>query len=221
MKWLDNCKLFANIEASEFNEINRRYIVKKTYSKKSAIAHEGDICSCIGIVISGTIELQTIYPSGKVLTHLRLSQSDVFGEALLFNEKNTYPIYIKALSDCQIGYIDRQDLLTIFTDYPQILNNFLMLMSDKLLILNKKIRNLSLDTLDKRVANFLLQTYKKRGSKMFNTGISRKAMAEMMSVQRPSLSRTLAKMREDGIIDFTGDAFKIIDFDKLENILLN
>ncbi len=221
MKWLDHCKLFANIEASEFNKIEKRFIVEKKYAKKSTVAHEGDICHSIGIVISGTIELQTIYPSGKVLTHLRLNQSDVFGEALLFNEKNAYPIHIKALKDCQIGYIDKQDLLTLFSDYPQILNNFLMLMSDKLVILNKKIRNLSLDTLDKRVANFLLQTYKKRGSKMFNVGMSRKAMAEMMSVQRPSLSRTLAKMREDGIIDFVGDAFKIIDFDKLENILLN
>ncbi len=221
MNWLDNCILFNNIETRALAEINDKFITKKTYAKKNTIAHEGDICQTIGLVQAGKIELQTIYPSGKVLTHLRLKQSDVFGEALLFNAHNKYPIFIKALSDCQIGYIDKRDLLIIFNQYPQILNNFLMLMSDKLLILNKKIRNLSLDSLDKRVANFLLQSYKKHASKMFNVGISRKAMAEMMGVQRPSLSRTLAKMREDGIIDFAGDSFKILDFNKLENILLN
>ncbi len=220
MNWLKDCKLFANFEEYQLSEIANHYIDNKTYSKKSTIAHEGDHCHTIGIIVNGTIELQTVYPSGKVLTHLRLKQSDVFGEALLFNKKNTYPINIKAVSDCQIGFIDKQNLLTIFNNYPQALTNFLMLMSNKLLILNKKIRNLSLDTLDKRVANFLLQAYKKSGHKMFKVGISRKAMAEMMGVQRPSLSRTLVKMRDNGIIDFTGDSFKITDFDKLENILL-
>ncbi len=221
MNWLSDCKLFKNIEAEQLNDIVNCHITKKRYAKKSTIAHEGDHCSSIGIVINGTIELQTVYPSGKVLTHLRLKQSDVFGEALLFNEKSAYPINVKAVSDCQIGFINKQNLLTIFKNYPPCLTNFLTLMSDKLIILNKKIRNLSLDTLDKRVANFLLQASKKNGHKMFKVGISRRAMAEMMGVQRPSLSRTLAKMREDGIIDFTGDSFKIIDFNKLENILLS
>ncbi len=219
MNWLKICKLFDKFEAVELQKIAKNHINKKKYQKASFIAQEGDICQAIGLVISGKIALQTLYPSGKIVTHLRISVGGVFGEALLFNEKNHYPLNVNAISDCQIGFIKKQDLLTIFSDYPQALNNYLMLMSNKLLLLNKKIHNLSLDTLDKRIANFLLQSYSKHGNKLFKTGISRKAMAEIMGVQRPSLSRTLSKMRQQGIIDFEGDSFKIVDLAALENIL--
>ncbi len=219
MNWLENCKLFDKFQAVQLKQLVKRYIRIKKYTKNNSIALEGDPCRAIGIVISGTIALQTLYPSGKILTHLQMSAGDVFGEALLFNESNRYPLNVSATSDCQIGFIQKQDLLTIFADYPQALDNYLMLMSKKLLLLNKKIHNLSLDTLDKRVANFLLQSYNKHGNKLFKTGISRKAMAEIMGVQRPSLSRTLSKMRQQGIIDFAGDSFKIIDLAALENIL--
>ncbi len=217
MHALQNCKLFNDFNDTELTEIAERYITKKRFYKDNFIANEGDICNTIGIVIKGQIALQTIYPSGKVLTHLNMKEGDVFGEALLFNQKNHYPIDIRALSECEIGFIAKQNLLIIFADYQQALNNYLMLMSQKLLLLNRKIRNLSLDTIDKRIANFLLQSYSKHGKKMFKTGMSRKAMAQM--IQRPSLSRTLSKMRNDGIIDYDGDSFKIIDFDKLEDIL--
>ncbi len=219
MHALKNCKLFDGFNDTELTEIAEHYITKKRFFKDNFIANEGDICSTIGIVLKGAIALQTLYPSGKVLTHLNMKESDVFGEALLFNQNSHYPIDIRALNDCEIGFITKQNLLIIFADYQQALNNYLMLMSQKLLLLNRKIRNLSLDTIDKRIANFLLQAYGKHGKKMFKTGISRKAMAQMMGVQRPSLSRTLSKMRNDGIIDYDGDSFKIIDFDKLENIL--
>ncbi len=219
MSVLKTCKLFDKFNDAQLAAIDEQHIVVKNYHKANYIAHEGDICKAIGIVMAGNISLQTLYPSGKVVTHLRLSAGGVFGEALLFNEKNHYPLNVSAISDCQIGFIKKQNLLIIFKDYPQALNNYLMLMSNKLLLLNKKIHNLSLDTLDKRIANFLLQTHRKTGNRLLNVGISRKAMAEMMGVQRPSLSRTLSKMRQRGIIDYAGDSFKIIDLTALENIL--
>ncbi len=218
--WQKKCVFFKNFDEAIINQtICPKHLVFKSYKKGETIAHEGDECHAIGIVKQGAIEIQTIYPSGKVLTHVRLVQGNVFGEAIIFNAKKTYPVTITAIEKCEIGYIHRQDLLTIFHDYPQALKNYLTLMSNRLMTLNKKIRHLSLDTLDKRVANFLLQTYKTSGNKLFSTGLSRKAMAEMMGVQRPSLSRCLVKMKNDGVIDFDGDSFKIVNLEALENIL--
>jgi len=85
--------------------------------------------------------------------------------------------------------------------------------------MNRKIKNLSLDTIRKRVANFLLMQYKQSGKKMFQTGMSRKAMSDLMGIQRPSLSRELIKMKEDGLIDYDGDTFKIVDLEALEDAL--
>jgi DNA-binding transcriptional regulator LsrR (DeoR family) len=43
---------------------------------------------------------------------------------------------------------------------------------------------------------------KTQNSDCVKHGITKKALAEKMGVQRTSLSRELAKMKEDGIIDF-------------------
>lgn len=220
MLWQENCIFFNNFAQDIVEqEIRPKYLRFYSYKKGQTIASEGEICTQIGIVRQGAVEVQTIYPSGKVLTHVRLTEGDVFGEALVFNPNNHYPVTIIAVEACEIGYIRKDHLLEIFHNYPAALNNYLTLLSNRLMTLNKKIRNLSLDTLDKRIANYLLQRYKKSGSKMFTTGLSRKAMAEMMGVQRPSLSRSLSQLKEDGAIDFSGDAFKIIDVTKLEKIL--
>lgn len=220
MLWQEKCVFFNDFEQDLVErEIRPKYLRFHSYKKGQTIASEGQICTHIGIVRQGAVEVQTIYPSGKVLTHVRLVEGDVFGEALVFNPNNHYPVTIIAVEASEIGYINKEHLLEIFHDYPAALNNYLMLLSNRLMTLNKKIRNLSLDTLDKRIANYLLQCYKQSGSKMFTTKLSRKAMAEMMGVQRPSLSRSLKLLKEDGAIDYSGNAFKIIDVTILEKIL--
>lgn len=45
-------------------------------------------------------------------------------------------------------------------------------------------------------------------------------MAELLNIPRPSLSRELIKMKEDGIIDYHKNKLKIIDIDLLEECLL-
>jgi len=43
-------------------------------------------------------------------------------------------------------------------------------------------------------------------------------MAEHMGIQRPSLSRELSRMREEGIIEFDKEFIVIKDLDDLNNL---
>lgn len=220
MQILTECILFRGFDSELIlNEIANKYVHIKKFNKGHVIAHEGDICQGISIVCTGTIELQSLYPSGKVLTLVRLTPGDVFGEAVVFGKEPTYPITAVAIQDAQVGFITKEELLDIFQLYPNALNNFLTILSNKLVTMNKKIKNLSLDTIRKRVANYLLSQYKQKKHLMFQTHLSRKSMAELMGIQRPSLSRELIKMKEDGLIDFDGDTFKILDLIALEDTL--
>ncbi len=45
---------------------------------------------------------------------------------------------------------------------------------------------------------------------------SRKKMAELLNIPRPSLSRELTNMRDEGIIDFDKNIIKIVDLDLLK-----
>jgi CRP-like cAMP-binding protein len=218
--WEQDCILFRGFDKQLLSDnIRSEYLRFKTYQKGEVVVHEGDPCHGIGIVKEGVVELQSIYPSGKVLTLVRLNKGDIFGEAVVFGKDPAYPITVVAITPVEIGFIHRDGLLDLFQHYPKALNNFLNVLTNKLTTMNRKIKNLSLDTIRKRVANYLLMQYKQSGKKMFQTGMSRKAMSELMGIQRPSLSRELIKMKEDGLIDYDGETFKIMDLEALEDAL--
>jgi Mn-dependent DtxR family transcriptional regulator len=46
--------------------------------------------------------------------------------------------------------------------------------------------------------------------------LKRNELAEFLNVSRPSLSREMIKMKDEGIIDFYKSSFKIIDIERLK-----
>lgn len=191
----------------------------KKYSKNETVVLEEDLCDAIGVVLSGSVELQTIFPSGKVITHLELGPADVFGEGLIFSQINTYPISIQSKGNTEILFIKKENLIHGLLHHPILLQNFLTLLSNKLYFMNSKVKILSLSTLRKKIALFLLTQYKEKNQLTFEVKLNRKRLSEHLAVERPSLSRELIRMKEDGLIDFEQSTFTIIDEDALEDEL--
>ena len=88
-------------------------------------------------------------------------------------------------------------------------------------MLNKKLKNLSYETLRQKITSFLLEIYHINKKALFQVNSSRKEMAEALGVPRPSLSRELINMKKDGLIDFHKNTFKILDLEAMEDILMN
>lgn len=200
---LKRCILFRDIKYEDLsNFLNMsNYIIKK-YPKGNMVVLEGSKCEELGILLEGSLEVQTLYPSGKLLTLAQLKPVEIFGEAILFSKVNKFPVTIGAIKDSKIMFIKKEDLISCLTNCHKFMENFLELLSNKLLILNKKVKMLSLESIRKKIENFLMEEYKKQGSNIIKVSLSRKEIAEHMGIQRPSLSRELIKMRKEGIIEF-------------------
>jgi len=221
VKALQKSVLFRRLNEDNIMALLRFLQVKtETYEKDSIIAFEGDKCTKLGIVASGKVELQNIYPSGKVATLTLLQEGESFGEAILFSDKDIYPISTVAKTRTTIIFIEKNAIMHGLTHHPILLDNFLKLLSNKLMMMNLKVKVLSLDTIRQKLCNYLLKEYKLQNSTMIQTAMSRKDMAEHMSIQRPSLSRELIKMKEEGLIDFDKSTIKILDVDALEDELI-
>ena len=209
--------LFRNLDEDQIQHLlNFIGFSEKTYSREESIVLEDDVCDSLGIVLKGRIELQTIFPNGNVITHMDLEKSDVFGEALLFSKFNKYPVHIQSITQSKVLFIKKDKLMHGLLHHPILLQNFLTLLSTKLFVMNNKVKILSLDTIRKKVAYFLIEQYKIQKSLKIKCSLSRKQMAEHLAVQRPSLSRELIKMKEDGLIEFDEKDFVITDLEDLE-----
>ncbi len=223
-KYLDSLKksiLFKNISTDEINNLISRvpYSISK-YNKDDVIAIEEDDCNSLGIILSGTVEIHKSFPSGKIVTINHFEAGNVFGEALVFSGNHKYPATIISSSNTEIMYINKDDVIKLMISDDRVLNNFVSVLSNRILMLNDRITNLSYDSIRKKIANIILVEYSKQKNKLLTLPFCRKKMAELLNIPRPSLSRELMKMKEEGIIDYHKNKLKILDIDLLEECLL-
>lgn len=222
LKLLQNNFLFKGIDSDNLKKIyeETKYHINK-YDKGEIIAHEEEECSTIGLILEGTIELQRIYPSGKYIVLNKLTLGDVFGEAIIFSKQENYPATVIALNQCSILYLDKVDMLELFSREKRILENFLELLSNKVLMLNSKIKNISFKNIKHRVINYILETMKLQKNSVIKLKESKESIAAALGIPRPSLSRELINLRDMGYIDFDRSNIKILDIDALEEEMFN
>lgn len=223
-KYLDNLNksiLFRGLNKDETNNLLSavQYNINK-YQKNDVVAIEDDDCNSLGIILSGTVEIHKPFPSGKIVTINHFEAGNVFGEALVFSGSHKYPATIISSSETEIMYISKEDIIKLMRSDDRVLNNFVSVLSNRILMLNDRITNLSYDTVRKKIANIILIEYSKQKKRLLILPFCRKKMAELLNIPRPSLSRELMKMKEEGIIDYHKDKLKILDMDLLEECLL-
>jgi CRP-like cAMP-binding protein len=212
-----SCILFQELSESEIVNLLQEIQLKKTsFQKDQIVALEGEECSRIGIVAKGTVEIQKIYLSGKTVTLARLRAGEVFGEVIIFSTTGIYPATILAAEETEIIFITKTDMVKLCSQNSQVLNNFMGLLSNKILALNKKLKNLSYQTIREKISGYLVDEYYQQKGSIIELPSSKKGIAEQLGIPRPSLSRELIHMKEEGLIDY--DKRKII-IKKLNNLV--
>lgn len=191
----------------------------KVFNRDEIIAFEGDPCVSIGIVVRGTVHIQRLYPSGKSITIEILRSGDNFGEALLFADPGVYPATLIATEQSTIFFIPRDEVLRLLEISPAFCSNMLRSLSNRILLLNRRIKGFTFGTVRQKVANYLLEEYARQKSRRLAMQWARHELADALGIPRPSLSRELISMREAGWILFDRKTIEIVQLNALEDCL--
>ena len=221
LKQLTKSTLFNNIDSLSIETIINESAGKIiSLKKESIIASEGDQCRHLGILLEGKLEVQKIFPSGKIVTIGEIKPNDTFAEAVLYSQQALYPSTIVAIAESSVLLLEKNNLSIAFSHYPALMQNFINLLSNKLLAINGRLRILSLDNIRKKICFLLLEEYRRQGKLTLQLKANREQMSQMLGVQRPSLSRELSALQDEGIIDFDKNNFIILDLEAIEEALL-
>lgn len=172
------------------------------YKKNSLIHFEGEKCTKFEIILSGKIVVNNIDESGKLLTISEFDADDIIGGNLLFSRQPYYPMTVSAQTPSEVLEIHREALFELLSSNPLFLRAYLEHISDNAFILGNKIKHHVNKTIRQSVLNYLNYESKRQNSRHIKLNTTKKALAERIGVQRTSLSRELAKMRDDGLIAF-------------------
>jgi len=163
----------------------------RKYRAGEFIAMQDEVCRSLLLLCSGNARSQMVSSEGKQLTVSTLSAPLLLAPAFVFSSVKHFPANIEAIDECEILAMNKESFLRFIREYPLAMNNFLQLVSDRVLMLSKKLKEFALQSLKSRLINYL---------RLHHSLISQTETAQILGVARPSLSRALSELIAEGCI---------------------
>ena len=157
-------------------------------TKNSVIAHEGDLCENVGIIVSGKVDIISYAFKGKEMLLNSLKAGDIFGNNLIFSSDPIYRGDVVAKEKCVIAFINKENLIYLLQNNQEFLTLYLQVQSDFGKSLNARIQLLSFTNAEERLFYY--------ASKNENVIVFKNvtSLAQQIGIQRETLSRLLTSL---------------------------
>ncbi len=175
----------------------------RTYPRNTLVHVEGDTCDKLEVILSGKAVIERIDENGGLMRVALFETDALLGGNLLFSAQPHYPMTVTAQTALEVLEIPREVLFDLLSHHARFLREYLETVSDHTFLLGDKIRHELRRGIRESLRNWLRQEAHRQHTLTLSLPMSKKELAERIGVQRTSLSRELAKMRQDGLIDFT------------------
>lgn len=215
--------LFANLTDKDieslFDVIGAR-VEKK--SPRDIVQRPTDEIGEICIILEGNLVEFSVKPNGDKAVLQSKVDGDMFGLPYCFTEKHRANTFITAATEACLLYINADSIFDVKATecpcQPLFLANLVRCVSEMMYDLKCNNDFMAIKGMRKKIAKFIYDKYIEQGSPVVQLGVDRNGMAKYLNVSRPSMSREMINMREEGIFDFRKDLVTINDPDMLRVI---
>lgn len=207
---------------NEISESDRAVICRNslavTYPKGTNI-HDGNECSGVIFVRSGSLRLYMMSENGKDITLYRLHKGDMcMLSASCVLQSITFDVFVDAEEDSDCFVVSGAAFAEISTRIPQIkifaLETAVSRFSDVMWVMQQIL----FMSMDKRLAIFLSDESARTNSDTVN--LTHEQIARYMGSAREVVSRMLKYFANEGIVEVSRKGIKILDKKRLRELTL-
>jgi CRP-like cAMP-binding protein len=193
------------------------------YRKNDIIINAGEKLESIGMVLSGEVAVIKENAAGNRVMMMLIGPGDLFGETVAFAGSPRWPATVQAQAASDIMFIPLGKIVgeceKMCSWHRGLISNMLRIIAERALMLNKKVEYLAIRSMRGKLSAYLLEEYKKAGTTTFSLPLKRNELADFLNVSRPSMSREMSRMRDEGVIDFHLSAITIKNMNGLKRML--
>lgn len=217
------CPLFKDTDREDLKKMMVCFnLAVKLYKKNELICLEGEKYIGLGVILAGRAAVTKENAVGKRIIMEIVEPGKMFGEMAAFSGSRVWPATVVAQEDSAAVFLPPDKIAgnceKQCISHRMLITNMLQIISGKALMLNRKVEYLAMKSLRGRIGALLLEEHKHKGTSTFMLSMKRNEIADFLNVTRPSLSREMCRMRNEGIIDFHMASIQIKDLDKLREI---
>lgn len=207
--------IFSNLNHDEMLEI-ASITTDRTFDKGEMVYKAGDQSEKLYVIHTGKVKIIRFTESGKEQVIRVLGPGEFLGELSLFSNQPMQD-YGEVIEKANMCVIEGNKLKELMGKYPSIGLKVMEELSKRLHKAENLIENINHNSVEKRLANTLLDLADDKG--IINLQISKKDLASKIGMTRETLSRRLSSFQDEGIIELVGHRkIIILDEDALHNI---
>ena len=211
---LEKLQLFMGIPGEDMERCLRSLdFQEKKFQKDSLIFHAGSMTKRLGLVLSGsvTIESTDIWGNCTILSHVGAGQ--VFAETYALLSNAVMLVDVRANEDCRILFLNVSDLSNYPFQFPWdeiLLKNLLKISAQKNLTLSGRSFHTSPKSARGRILSYLNTVSLQKNADEFDIPFNRQQLADYLNLERTNMSKELSRMQREGLIEFRKNHFKLL-----------
>ena len=211
---LKRTKIFAGVGDSEIESMLSCLGARlKTYKKGEYVFRQGEHITDITVLAEGSLHIQKDDYWGNRSILGEISAGEMFGEAYA-SDSCAILNDVVAVEDSAVIFFDVKRILTSCSNacrfHSIVVQNLFFAISEKNRKLVQKIGHMSKRTTREKLISYLSEQAKKQNSANFTIPFNRQQLADFLSVDRSAMSNELCKMRDEGLIEFEKNKFRLL-----------
>lgn len=207
--------LFTGIDFADCKRMVECFNIEvKKFRSGSCIADFTKPSDKIGIILKGSAVMVKYDINGIRTIIEKLEEQNLFGEYFTFSGASRSCIEVICETECEVMYVRYSELTKRCEKacgcHTRVVENLLMLMSEKALQLSERIEILSQRTIeDKLISCLKIIEEKTPAGKTPKIPFSTTALSDYLCVNRSALQREIAKLKNSGVLTISKRHFKL------------
>ena len=212
---LKKTKLFSGICEEEIGSMLSCLDARlREYKKSEYVLRQGERSDNITVLVSGELHIQMDDYWGNRTIINRIGVGEMFGEAYVASENGVLLNDVLAVEDSAVIFFDVRKVITVCSSacrfHSILVQNLFFAISDKNRPLVQKLGHISKRSTREKLISYLSEEAKKQNSSDFTIPFNRQQLADFLSVDRSAMSNELCKMRDEGLLKFEKNRFKLL-----------
>lgn len=185
-----------------------------TYKKGEYVLREGERIERLMMLVKGELHIQRDDYWGNRSIISMVGVGEMFGEAYAAPESGPLMNDVLAVEDSAVIFLDIGKLLTVCPNgckfHAMAVKNLFFAISEKNRKLVRKLGYMSRRTTREKLIAYLSEEAKRQNSGSFSIPFNRQQLADFLSVDRSAMSNELCRLRDEGIIEFEKNRFRLL-----------
>lgn len=185
-----------------------------TYKKGEYVLREGERIERLMMLVKGELHIQRDDYWGNRSIISMVGVGEMFGEAYAAPESGPLMNDVLAVEDSAVIFLDIGKLLTVCPNgckfHAMAVKNLFFAILEKNRKLVRKLGYMSRRTTREKLIAYLSEEAKRQNSSAFSIPFNRQQLADFLSVDRSAMSNELCKLRDEGLIEFEKNRFRLL-----------